>query len=479
MHNLIPKPSSVTPAQGTFVLTADTKILVAPANAELIRVGNFLAAPLRLLTGYPLPVAAGAPIDGSISLTLQPDSTLGAEGYTLTITPSAIQISANQPAGLFYATRTLNQLLPPRDGPWEIDAGTIRDVPRFAWRGTMLDVARHFFKVEDAKRYIDAIAAYKLNHLHLHLSDDQGWRIEIKSWDKLATFGGSTAVGGGAGGYYTQEQYRDLVQYAAERYIIIVPEIDMPGHTNAALASYSELNCNNTAPALFTGTEVGFSTLCADKEVTYKFVDDVVRELAALTPGPYIHIGGDEARSTDTADYIKMMTRVQDIVRAHGKQMMGWEEIAQIKLDRSSLAQHWNSPEFTASAAQQGAHIIMSPASKSYLDMKYDSTTKLGLDWAGLIDVVKGYTWDPSTEIENLNESAILGVEAPLWSETLITLHDVEYMAFPRLIGIAEIGWSPKTNRTWDEYKTRLAAHGPRLEAMGVNFYRAPQVDWK
>lgn len=479
MQNLIPKPSSVTPAQGEFVLTADARILLEPANAEMTRIGNFLAASLRPLTGYPLPVSAGAPADGSISLSLQPDSTLGAEGYVLTITPSAMRVSANQPAGLFYAVQTIRQLVPPREGPWEIAAGTIRDVPRFAWRGTMLDVARHFFQIEDVKRYMDAIAAYKINHLHLHLSDDQGWRIEIKSWNKLATYGGSTAVGGGAGGYYTQEQYKDLLKYAAERYITIVPEIDMPGHTNAALASYPELNCNNTAPALFTGTEVGFSTLCADKEVTYKFIDDVIRELATLTPGPYIHIGGDEARSTPTADYVHIITRVQDIVRSHGKQMLGWEEIAQIKLDPSSLAQHWNSPEFTASAAQQGAHIIMSPASKSYLDMKYDNTTKLGLDWAGLIDVVKGYTWDPSTEIENLNESAILGVEAPLWSETLVTLDDVEYMAFPRLIGIAEIGWSPKTNRTWDEYKVRLATHGPRLEAMGINFFRAPQVDWK
>lgn len=479
MQNLIPKPSSITPEQGEFPVTADTEILLYPDNDELTRIGNFFADALRPATGFPLPVSAGAPSEGNIHFTLTGDTSLGAEGYEIKIAPETITVSAHQPAGLFYAVQTLRQLVPPRDGPWGIAAGTIRDVPRFAWRGAMLDVSRHFFQVDDVKRYIDEIAAYKINHFHLHLSDDQGWRIEIKSWDKLATYGGSTEVGGGAGGYYTQAQYSDLVQYAAERYITLVPEIDMPGHTNAALASYPELNCNNTAPALYTGTEVGFSSFCVDKEITYKFIDDVVRELAALTPGPYIHIGGDEARSTETADYIKFMTRVQDIVKANGKQMLGWEEISQIKLDPSSLAQHWNSSDFTASAARQGAHAIMSPASKAYLDMKYDSSTKLGLDWAGLVDVVKAYTWEPATEIENLDESAILGVEAPLWSETLTTLDDIEYMAFPRLFGIAEIGWSPKTSRDWNEYKQRLATHGPRLRAMGINFYRAPQVDWK
>ena len=208
----------------------------------------------------------------------------------------------------------------------------IDDRPRFRWRGAHLDVSRHFFSVAEVKRYIDLISQYKVNVLHLHLSDDQGWRIAIDSWPRLTSVGGSTEVGGGPGGYYTKRDYRELVRYAAARYITVVPEIDTPGHTNAALASYAELNCDGIAPPLYTGIDVGFSSLCVDKEITYEFLDDVIRELAALTPGPYLHMGGDEAHSTEDADYVRFIERVQPIVAAHGKRLMGWEEIAQAPL---------------------------------------------------------------------------------------------------------------------------------------------------
>lgn len=486
MKNLIPKPVSVMPAPGVFILNATTGISVSPPNDELLRIGNMLADSLKRATGLSLPVSAGnSSSKQTIYLTLAPDTGLGDEGYTLTINPTGVTLSAPKPAGLFYGVQTLLQLLPapiedaaPEAGPHEIPAGVIRDYPRFAWRGTMLDVARHFFGAQDVKRYVDELAAYKLNHLHLHLSDDQGWRIEIKSLPRLASYGGSTQVGGGAGGYYTQAEYRELVTYAAERYITIVPEIDMPGHTNAALASYAELNCDDTTPALYTGTEVGFSTLCVDKGATYEFLDDVIRELAALTPGPYLHIGGDEARSTEHDAYLRFIERIEPIVRAHGKEMMGWEEIAQATLAPTSVVQNWLS-QHTPQGVKQGAHVVMSPASKSYLDMKYDASTKLGLDWAGLVSVATAYNWDPATELEGVGEKEILGVEAPLWSETLTTLDDIEYMAFPRLIGIAEMGWTPQAQRDWTDYVTRLSAHGPRLKAMGVNFFADPQVPWQ
>ena len=192
----------------------------------------------------------------------------------------------------------------------------------------MLDVARHFLSVDEVKRYVDLMAIHKLNRLHLHLADDQGWRIEIGSWPNLAAHGGSTEVGGGAGGFYTHAQYSELVRYAAERFITIVPEIDMPGHTNAALASYAELNCDGVAPPLYTGIEVGFSALCVDKEITYTFIDDVVREIAAITPGPWFHIGGDEVKTLAPERYARFIERVQTIVQSHGKQMIGWDEIA-------------------------------------------------------------------------------------------------------------------------------------------------------
>jgi len=488
VDTVIPKPVAVTATGGTFTLAPTTQIYVEPAGDELIALGQALAEQLRPATGYALPVlaAAGARPAGQIYLTTAGgDQARGAEGYELKITPDAVELVAPQPAGLFYGIQTLRQLLPPaiesstiQAGPWELPAGIIRDQPRFEWRGAMLDVARHFFGVADVKRYIDLLAYYKLNRLHLHLSDDQGWRIQIEAWPKLTTHGGSTEVGGGAGGYYTQADYAEIIAYARQRYIMIIPEIDMPGHTNAALASYAELNCDDVAPPLYTGIKVGFSTLCADKAITYTFIDDVIRELAAITPGPYIHIGGDEASATDHDDYIRFIERIQKIVQSHGKQMIGWEEVSQTTLLPSSVVQYWHNP-IVGQAASQGAKVIISPANRVYLDMKYDAATALGLNWAGYVDVHRSYAWDPATAVADLSEGDILGVEAPIWSETLETMQDVEFMAFPRLPGCAEIGWSPMQARDWEEYRLRLGAHGPRLAALGVNFHRAESIPWR
>lgn len=451
-------------------------------------IGQYLADRLKPSTGYEMSVLAtsGAPASGNIYLTtVDGDPALGEEGYELAITPDMVTLGACQPAGLFRGIQTIRQLLPPQiasstvqPGPWKIAAGMIRDYPRFVWRGTMLDVARHFFSVEDVKRYIDLLAYYKINRFHMHLSDDQGWRIAIHTWPNLATHGGSTQVGGGRGGYYTQAEYSNIVTYAQRRYIMVVPEIDMPGHTHAALASYAELNCNGVAPALYTGTDVGFSSLDTGREKTWAFVDDVIGEMAALTPGPYLHIGGDEASATSAADYVHFIGRIQAIVNAHGKQMVGWEEIAQGKLLATTVAQHWHS-DLARQAVQQGARIIMSPASTAYLDIKYNAATPLGLSWPGYIDVQTAYNWDPATQVVGVSEGDVLGVEAPLWSETLQTLDDIEFMAFPRLIGLAEIGWSPAAGKSWDEYQVCLGAHGPRLTALGVNFYRSALVPWQ
>lgn len=490
-EHLIPRPVSLTAVGSSFRLTEQTGIYVlSPAEApnELMRIGQHLAGLLKPATGFALPVSAAdaAPSPGNIFLAISGDDTeLGEEGYKLEITEEQLKLSANTPAGLFRGLQTIRQLLPatienkaPQPGPWEIATGTIRDYPAYTYRGAMLDVSRHFFGVEDVKRFIDLIAFYKLNVLHLHLSDDQGWRIEIKSWPKLATYGGSTQVGGGEGGYYTQAQYADIVQYAQERYITIIPEIDMPGHTNAALASYPELNCDGKAPELYTGIEVGFSTLCTDKDITYQFVDDVVRELAALTPGPYIHIGGDESHVTEKPDYIYFVNRVQDIVLSHGKQMIGWDEITLASLKPSSVAQFWANADHAKAAVAQGVKIIMSPATKTYLDMQYDSTTRLGLHWAAYIEVDSAYIWDPATFVPGISKDNILGVESPLWSETITKMDEIEYMAFPRLAGHAEIGWTPASDRSWEEYKVRLGHHKARFEAMGVDFYPSALAPW-
>ena len=519
MNPIIPLPVSAVETGATFTLTKETTIVVDPGSDELAAIGQVLADWLgAAVVGFDTPqigfdtpqigfdtpqigfdtpqtatqpASGGALSAGSILLTLAgAEADLGGEGYQLTVAPDGVTIAANRPAGLFYGVQTLRQLLPAgleRDaskvgnlpqvanfGDHAIPTVVIRDRPRFPWRGMMLDVARHFFGVGEIKRLIDLMALYKLNRLHLHLTDDQGWRLMIESWPRLAEVGGSTAVDGDPGGYFTQAEYAGLVAYAASRYIEIVPEIDLPGHTNAALASYPELNCDGVAPELYSDIGVGFSSLCIDKELTYQFVDDVLRELAALTPGPFIHVGGDEALSTPDDDYAAFMARTQEIVHSHGKRMLAWEEAARIELAPGSAVQHWHS-EMAARAVEQGAQVIMSPAAHSYLDMKYDDSTPLGLNWAGNVSVEQAYTWDPATVQPGIPEAAILGVEAPLWSETVRTRADLEYLVFPRLLGIAEIGWSPAAGRSWDEYRQRLADHAVRLEALGVNFYRGWQ----
>jgi hexosaminidase len=488
LGDIIPKPVSAQAAGGAFSLTAGAGIFVEPATPELTAIGEFLAEKLRPATGFALPVAEtnGAPAAGNIYLTtVGADSALGGEGYTLAVTPDLVALVAPEGAGLFYGVQTIRQLLPPavdspstQPGPWAMATGVIRDYPRFAWRGAMLDVARHFFGAADIKKFIDRMAYYKLNRFHLHLTDDQGWRLVINAWPQLALHGGSAAVGGDPGGYFTQEDYADIVAYARTRYVTVIPEIDMPGHTNAALASYVELNCDRVAPPLHTGIETGFSTLCVQKDITYTFIDDVIREVAALTPGPYIHIGGDEVSKLAREDYILFLQKAQAVVTAHGKQMIGWGEIAPIDLLPTTIVQHWDGVS-AAEAGRKGSKIIMSPAAKIYLDMKYDSGTRLGLNWAGNIEVQDAYAWDPAGILGGVTENMILGVEAPLWTETIRTAADLEYMVFPRLLGCAEIGWTPQVDRRWDEYKLRLGAQGPRLTALGVMFYRSAQVPWQ
>lgn len=480
MTPLIPMPASIRLSTGGFTITDQTTIIIQNSEPEMFALGNLLREYIEQHTGLKLEVTTEGQAPGSIQLQLNENTTMDAEGYRLVITTDSVHLDANHPAGLFYGLQTLRQLLsmhPARSAPLRLPAASIQDSPRYRWRGAMLDVARHFFRVEDVKRFVDLISHYKLNRLHLHLTDDQGWRIEIKSWPKLTEIGGRTQVNGGGGGFYTQEQYQEIVDYARSRYVMIVPEIDTPGHTNAALASYPELNVSEEATDLYEGTTVGFSSLSINMEITYRFLDDVVRELAALTPGPYIHIGGDEARSTPEPEYRQFIKHVQQIVFAHHKIPIGWSEIGEAELDSRTIAQAWVGAGYQG-AKEQGCKVILSPANKTYLDMKYDASTPIGLDWAGLISVKDSYDWEPGSYIEKLEQSEILGLEAPLWTETVVTMKDIEFMAFPRLPGLAELAWSPK-DRSWEEYKGRLAKHGKHMEALGISFFKSPDVEWE
>ncbi|MFG2332186.1 beta-N-acetylhexosaminidase [Streptomyces sp. NPDC048604] len=490
---IVPAPASVRPAGSPYTLTAATRIRVDQDAGGAVAAGEYLAGVLRPSTGYPLPVTDDTGRGGILLRLSARDTALGDEGYRLQSGRGGVTLTARTPTGLFRAVQTLRQQLPARierrtvqPGPWTVAGGTITDTPRYGWRGAMLDVSRHFFTVDQVKRYVDQLALYKINKLHLHLSDDQGWRIAIDSWPRLATYGGSTQVGGGPGGYYTKDDYKAIVAYATSRHMEVVPEIDLPGHTNAALASYAELNCDGVAPPLYTGTNVGFSSLCVPKEVTYDFVDDVIRELAALTPGKYLHIGGDEAHSTSHADYVAFMARVQPVVAKYGKTVVGWHQITGATPAPGALAQYWGldgtsaaEKEQVAAAARAGTGLILSPADRIYLDMKYDRNTKLGLSWAGYVEVQRAYDWNPAAYLPGAPAGAIRGVEAPLWTETISENAHIDQMAFPRLPGVAELGWSPAAAHDWPSYKLRLAAQGPRLTALGIDYYRSPQVPWE
>jgi hexosaminidase len=492
---LLPIPVSVEAGGAPFTLTPATRVAVPAGRPEAARAAELLAGVLRRSTGFPLPVgpagAGQAGGTGAVTFALGGDGLagLGGEGYELDVRADGVTVRANEPEGLFRGAQTLRQLLPAaveRDTvqagvSWQVPGGRVADRPRFAWRGAMLDVARHFFPVADVKRYVDVMALYKLNVLHLHLTDDQGWRIEIEGWPRLTSHGGSTAVGGGPGGFYTGRDYADIVRYARDRYVTVVPEVDMPGHTTAALSSYAELSCDHTAPALYTGVGVWVSALCVDAERTYEFVDQVLGQLAAMTPGPYLHVGGDEARTLTAEPYARFVERAQRIVQAHGKRMVAWQEAAAAALAPTSVAQYWNTLADTTeirAVAGRGVKLVLSPASKVYLDMKYDAGTGLGLDWAGTVEVDDAYDWDPAGLLEGVTDAEVLGVEAPLWTETVATFDDLQRMAYPRLQGLAEIGWSPRDRRSWAGYRTRLAAQAPRWSAMGVRYHRSPRVPW-
>ncbi len=487
-ENMIPKPLKVIPTNNGFALDEFTAIYTSENAAGFEDVGKFLAKKIKAKTDLDVQVnVAEIPNLETVIYINKSDSTdlVGPEAYQLYITQDSIILNSNTAAGAFRGIQTIRQIIPETSNDtlttnpvWAIPTGKIMDNPQFEYRGSMLDVARHFFSVEDVKKYIDLLAYYKYNVLHLHLTDDQGWRIEIKSWPLLTEVGGSTEVGGEGGGFYTQEEYKDIVAYAAERHITIVPEVDMPGHTNAASVSYPIFNGNGIKPELYEGTQVGKSTFATRKDTLYSFLDDVVGEIAAITPGPYFHIGGDESHVTKKKDYIYFVERVEKIVQKHGKRMIGWDEIGQADIDSTSISQFWAGKKNALDAVAKGMKVIMSPAKKAYLDMQYDTLSKHGLHWAAYIPTDTAYVWTPE-EYEGIPIESILGIEAPLWSETISDIGELEYLAFPRAIGYSELSWTTQENRDWENYKVRLANQAPYLDRMNVKYYPSPLIDWK
>lgn len=465
--SLVPYPASVTRLGEGFTLVYGD-VVTAPDPA----IGGYVVSGVLADTGLELAIGTG----GRIRLDLDAPQA-GAEGYELTADEEGARISAATVEGLFRGVQTFRQLARDRTVP----GVRISDRPRFRWRGAMLDVARHFRPVEDVRRFIDLMAAYKLNVLHLHLTDDQGWRIAIPGRPELTTIGASTEVGGGPGGFYTAEQFTEIVAYAQAHFIEVVPEIDVPGHTNAALASLPELNCDGVAPEPYTGVKVGFSALCPGKPETERFLNEVLAEVAALTRSGYVHIGGDEVEKLSDAEYAQIVEQAAHAVTAGRRNVVAWQEAGKTALPPGSLVQYWQTnggPEDVERAVAQGAKVIMSPASKVYLDMKYDDTTRIGQTWAGTTEIDDAYDWDPATLIDGVGEDRIEGVEMALWTETVVTLDDVEHLAFPRLPAVAEVAWTPQGERSFDAFAARLAPMATVWDRWGVDYHRSPRITW-
>ena len=490
MNDIVPQPVSVQPNTAvSYQLSAGTTIYTDAGSGAAGAVGSYLAGILRRSTGFPLPVSpTGSAQPTGISLMLSgAPAAVGAQGYQLTVTAAGISVLAQQPAGLFAGVQTLRQLLPAQveagtvqAGPWTVPGGSILDYPRMAYRGAMLDVSRHFFTVAQVEQYIDQLALYKINYLHLHLTDDQGWRLAINGWPNLTSVGAATEAGGGAGGFYTQAQYQQIVAYAASRYITVVPEIDMPGHFTAALAAYPQLNCSGATLPVDTGTGSIANSLCVTEPEAKTFVDDVISQLAAITPGPYLSIGGDEAYGTNAADYASFMTWAQQDVEKYGKSAIGWDSVTGSTLAPSTVVEYWGDSSTAAmqQAAAAGNQLIMAPASNAYIDQKYTGSEVIGLSWAGNIDMQTAYGWDPTTYLPGIPASAITGIEAPLWTETVDSVQDIDYQAFPRITAYAEIGWSPLSTHDFTGFAQRVAAQGPRWDEMGLTYYHSSQIPW-
>jgi hexosaminidase len=516
---IIPLPQKMELRAGAFKLSPDTKIVTDFGSRET---GKFLAEPLRKSTGYPVKTGikffgATAGANSILLTTKNADTNLGAEGYELIVATNSVVIRAPTQAGLFYGVQTLLQLLPPEifstnvvtSPDWQIPCVQIEDWPRFKWRGFMLDVSRHFFTKAEVETILDAMALHKLNTFHWHLTDDQGWRIEIKKYPKLTQIGAwRSGVGfkldpksttnydaaGRYGGFYTQDDIREVVKYAAARHITVVPEIEMPGHSMAALASYPEFSSN---PGIKIPTDDGGvlnGIYNPANEGTYKFLDDVLMEVFQLFPGKYVHIGGDEVPPDawkNNAECQALMKqeglknqaelqswftrRIEKFVSAHGHTMIGWSEIVKGGIAQNAVVMDWIGG--ATEAAQAGHDVVMSPSHYAYFDF-YQTTDfsnePLAQNWAGPLPLNKVYSFEPvPADLEPQLQSHILGAQGNLWTEKIPNLKHAEYMIFPRECAIAEITWSSKNSRDWDDFMRRLQIQAQRFDELGINYRHA------
>lgn len=504
--NVIPKPLSLVQNEGSFKVTKSTKFYASTPEAKTI--ATFFASKIESSTGYDLAISEEEVSSNAIALLIDNSLEVNDEGYTLDATDKLVSIKAKTAKGLFYGMQTLMQLLPAEiesttvvNGiAWTLPCVTIKDEPRFAYRGIMLDPCRHFIPVENIKKQLDVLALFKINQFHWHLTEDQGWRIEIKKYPKLTEIGSKRVDGEGTeySGFYTQEQIKEVVAYASERFINVIPEIELPGHALAAISAYPELSCkgDSLSPRIIWGVEE--DVYCAGKEETFKFLEDVISEVVTLFPGEYFHIGGDECpkvrwekcplcqkrmRENKLKDEHELQSyfvqRIEKVLASHGKKMIGWDEILEGGLAPSATVMSWRGEDGGIAAASMDHDVIMTPGSNGmYLD-HYQGDSKIepvAIGGYTLLEKTYSYNPVPDTLVGLGKSNFVKGVQGNIWSEYMYTTDLMEYRIYPRILAVAEIGWTPLEGKDYKDFERRIDNALVRLDCHGIN-YHIPQPE--
>jgi hexosaminidase len=500
---IIPQPSKLQINKGEFILTSECALQFDDKNQELVRIAGFLNDFLEKRYDFELHDNGKGK---SVQFKLARFPALGGEGYQLKVDKNRVEISANTPAGIFYGVQTLKQLLPLSGNAEKvaIPALEIEDQPRFTWRGNLLDVARHMFPVSFLKEYIDILASYKLNVLQLHLTDDQGWRIEINKYPELTeishwreeTLTGHLRTskeydGRGYGGFFTQDQVREIVEYAAERYITLIPEIEMPGHASSALAAFPNLGCTGGPYKVETTWGIFKDVFCAGKEETFEFLQNVIDEVLYIFPSEFIHIGGDEVHKDRWKECPKcqarikeeglkdehelqsyFITRMDKYLASKGRRLIGWDEILDGGLAPGATVMSWRGIEGGIKAAKMGHDVVMSPTTHLYFDY-YQSEDRVNepLGIGGFLPLEKVYAYEPVPDVLSAEEAKhILGAQANLWTEYIPSARQAKYMLLPRILALSEVVWSPKEKKDFADFEKRVIVDYERLKKQGINF---------
>ncbi len=504
--SVIPEPMKIQWGKGSFLLKHTTRIFVEEGSPEIRGIANYLADKLRPATGLGFAVhetaRPGHPADSILLTTQNADAGLGEEGYELIVTKDSILLRAPKPAGLFRGIQTIRQLLPAKiesrkyvlTAAWPIPCVKITDKPRYKWRGMHLDACRHFTPTTFVKEFIDLMAFYKMNTFHWHLTEDQGWRIEIKKYPKLIEQSPWRKADDDSlyGGYYTHEDVREIVAYARERFITVVPEIEMPGHSVAALQAYPQLSCTGGTFEVMQEWGISRDVYCAGNDETFVFLQDVLSEVIELFPGPYVHVGADECPKDRWKECEKcqarikteglkdehelqsyFIRRIEKYLNSKNRNLVGWDEILEGGLAPNATVMSWRGTEGGIAASKQGHDVVMSPGPYCYFDMKQvDLPDEQGHNWAGIVSPEKVYSYEPTPdELTPAEAKHILGAQGNVWTEYLPNSNEIEYMILPRLCALSEVVWSPKEHRNYGDFTDRMQDHYKRFDILGLNYF--------